>query len=173
MSIALIVSRSAAAAVLAWVASIAVIEGGGTGCLSPYPPGPPDLRELSGAQEVPPNSFFSYGFGRYELSADETELRFIITAFGLSGPVTAAHFHNAQASVVGPVVLDLAPFLTEVETEVYEMVEREVALAGASSFADWSIDNVVEEIRAGRVYVNLHTDAYPDGEIRGQVLLTE
>jgi len=158
----MIFSRCAAAAVLVWIASIAVIEGGGSGC---YAPGGPDPRELSGSHEVPPNNSFRYGFGRYELSEDETELHFIITAEELSGPVTAAHFHNAQASVVGPVVLDLAPFLTE--------VDQEVALVGATSLADWSIDNVAEEIRAGRVYVNLHTDAYPDGEIRGQVILSE
>lgn len=163
MRITMIFARSAAAAVLVWAASIAVIEGGGSGCV-PFN-GPTDLRELSGLQEVPPNQSFGSGFGRYELSADETELRFIITAYVLTGPVTAAHFHNAPASTAGPAVFDLAPFLTE--------VDQDVALAGASLLADWSIENVVEEIRAGRVYVNLHTDAYPDGEIRGQVLLSE
>jgi hypothetical protein len=165
MRIAMIFARSTAAAVLFWVASIAVIEGGGSGC-APFP-FPPEAfaRQLLGENEVPPHSTTGYGYGSYKLSEDGTQLSFVITASELSGPVTAAHFHNAQASIAGPVVLDLAPFLTE--------VDGQVAVAGFSSLADWSIENVTEEVRAGRIYVNLHTAAYPDGEIRGLVILSE
>jgi len=160
MKIAMIVARSAAAALLAWAASIAVIVGGNSGCPTIF-----DAVALRGDNEVPPNISLGYGYASYELSEDGTKLSFNITAPGLSGPVTAAHFHNAPVSVDGPAVVDLTPFLTE--------VDGQVAVTGSSSLSDWSIENAAEEIRAGRIYVNLHTDAYPGGEIRGQVFLSE
>ncbi len=152
--------RSAAAAVLVWMAALAVIVGGNSGC-----PTISGSLGLSGGNEVPPNGSDGSGTGIYELSADGTELRFDITASGLTGPVTAAHFHNAETGSNGPVVLNLAPFLTE--------VNGMVTVEGTSLLADWSIDNVAEEIQAGRIYVNLHTANFPNGEIRGLVVVTE
>ena len=160
MRITMIVARSAAAVVLLWAASIAVIVGGNSGC-----PTFLDFVELSGDREVPPNASQGSGSGRYELSVGGAELRFVITATGLSGPVTEAHFHVlAPSAGTDPVVFDLGPFLTE--------VDGQVSVAGASSLAEWSIDNAFEKILTGQIYVNLHTDAYPDGEIRGGVFVS-
>ncbi|MBV5349588.1 CHRD domain-containing protein [bacterium] len=36
-------------------------------------------------------------------------------------------------------------------------------------FSGKSIGALVELIKSGKAYVNVHTDAYPDGEIRGQI----
>ena len=102
MRIAMIFWRCAAAAPLVWVAAIAIIEGGGSGCA-------PIIPQLLGSNEVPPNNTPGYGTASYWLIEDGTELQFTINAHGLSGPITAAHFHNAQASEDGPVVLDLEP----------------------------------------------------------------
>jgi CHRD domain len=32
-----------------------------------------------------------------------------------------------------------------------------------------TIDDLVEQIRAGKTYVNVHTKEHPDGEIRGTI----
>jgi len=160
MKIMMIFARSTAAAVLVGVASIAIIVGGNSGC-----PTFLDSVNLSGGREVPPNTSTGSGSGRYELSVGGSELRFVITAEGLSGPVTEAHFHVVSPNAVAdPVVLDLAPFLTE--------VDGQVAVAGASSLTEWSIGNALEEILAHQIYVNLHTETYPDGEIRGWVMVS-
>jgi hypothetical protein len=34
-----------------------------------------------------------------------------------------------------------------------------------------TIADLLNEIRAGNTYVNVHTDAFPEGEIRGQLML--
>lgn len=160
MRIAMIFVRSAAAAVLVWAASIAVIVGGNSGCPSLL-----EFVELSGEKEVPPNRSQGSGTGGYHLDVNGTELRFDITATGLSGPVTEAHFHHLPPNAeTGPVAFDLTPFLTE--------FDGQVSVAGASLLAQWSIDNASEEILQGRIYVNLHSTAYPDGEIRGAVFVS-
>ena len=35
--------------------------------------------------------------------------------------------------------------------------------------ADFPLDELVRRIEAGEVYLNLHTSAFPGGEVRGQL----
>lgn len=159
-----ILVRCGAAAFFLWLFSLAAILGGASGCPAGGPFSlTPDT--LAGEHVVPSNMSQAVGYGIYELQANDTELAFLINAYGLSGPVTAAHFHNAAESENGPVVTDLMPFLTEIRDDV--------VLAGRTSLTDWSIEDAVAEIRAGRIYVSLYTNEYPDGEIRGLVVLSQ
>ena len=38
--------------------------------------------------------------------------------------------------------------------------------------SDFPLDELVRRLGQGEVYVNLHTTAFPDGEIRGQMMRT-
>ncbi|GJD44127.1 hypothetical protein AFCDBAGC_1991 [Methylobacterium cerastii] len=72
---------------------------------------------------------------------------------GLTGPVTAAHFHGpaeagANAGVLVPVTASASPF------------EGSATLDDAKA----------ADLAAGKIYFNLHTAANPKGEIRGQVV---
>ncbi|ACI50957.1 CHRD domain containing protein [Gluconacetobacter diazotrophicus PA1 5] len=76
-----------------------------------------------------------------------------ITWKGLSGPVMAAHFHGPadpgqDAGVLAPIS---GPYTSPLRGAVILTPEQVTAL------------------RAGRVYVNLHTAAHPDGEARAQL----
>jgi CHRD domain len=76
-----------------------------------------------------------------------------ITWGGLSGPVIAAHFHGPadpgqDAGVLSPIS---GPYASPLHGAVVLTPEQVTAL------------------RAGRVYVNLHTAAHPDGEARAQL----
>jgi hypothetical protein len=70
----------------------------------------------------------------------------------LSGPATAAHVHIAARGEPGPVVEPLCGPCTAGQTG-----------SGTLTPGD------VSALRAGRLYVNVHTAQNPDGEIRGQV----
>ncbi len=114
---------------------------------------------LSGNAEVPPVVSDGMGTGTFELSADESSLSYSITASGLSGPVTAAHFHFSATGPAGS-----GGVLFEI-TDSVEEINGEITLEGT-----WPLtaEDVVN-LRVDYVYVNLHTEANPSGEIRGNV----
>jgi hypothetical protein len=74
----------------------------------------------------------------------------------LSGPITAAHFHAASRGAIGSPVVTITPWLK-----------------GNSISALWAplAKTTVDSLLRGEFYVNIHTAANPNGEIRGQVEL--
>lgn len=114
---------------------------------------------IDGMQEVPPVMTSAKGTGSYTLT--DYGLYFDITVNGLSGPIQAAHFHNASTGMNGPVVRDLATFISG----------NSIRGLWKSNDAQPLSTNLLKEILNGNIYVNIHTSANPNGEIRGQVIL--
>ncbi len=112
---------------------------------------------LSGLQEVPPNASPATGniFGTYD---DNTKtLSFTVTFSGFVGITTAAHFHApAPPGVNAPVMIGFVGFPVGVTNGVY---------------ANAYILTPVQEghLLSGNVYVNLHSNVFPGGEIRAQM----
>ena len=104
------------------------------------------------------------GTGSVVLNAERKDVRYSITFFGLSGPLSAAggHFHFGARGVSGPVVRTIA---------------QGNSPAAQTLVDNWSSSDLtqpltpaaVDSLIAGRVYANFHTSASPAGEIRGQV----
>ena len=97
------------------------------------------------------------GTGSFVFNAAKHELTFNITVNGLSGPITAAHFHNAAAGSDGGIVRTIT-FSNGTASGIWKSSDGEPL----SPFLEG-------ELTAGRIYVNAHTSAYPSGEIRGQL----
>jgi CHRD domain len=108
---------------------------------------------LDAKSEVPPNASAGTGTADIDYDPATKKLSWKLTYTGLSGPATAAHFH-------GP-------------AETGKNAGVAVAIPGAtSSPAEGSAtltDAQAADLEAGRYYVNVHTQANPGGEIRGQV----
>lgn len=109
--------------------------------------------QLRGAQEVPPATTMGQGQMDAVLDRRSRELRWKLSYAGLTGPATAAHFHGpalpgANAGVVLPL-----PSATSSPAQ------------GAASLTEPQVTDLL----AGRWYVNVHTAAFPGGEIRGQL----
>lgn len=135
------------------------------------------LSVLSAMQEPGPLSN-SQGSGRgvFVLNAAQTALTFDITFNGLEGSmITGEHFHNARAGVNGPIVRALTA------AEMTGSTPPDGAAAGVWSNSDApGIGGVgssgpltpalVFELLANRVYFNVHTDLFQDGELRGQLI---
>jgi hypothetical protein len=109
--------------------------------------------QLVASEEVPPTD--SMGTGSVDATYDEDSkvLSWTIEYDGLTGPATAAHFHGpadpgANAPPVVPINGDLAA-----------PIQGEATLT----------DEQYADLKAGKWYFNIHTDKYPDGEIRGQL----
>jgi hypothetical protein len=107
---------------------------------------------LSGAEEVPPVETAATGTADITWNADTKELSWVIEFSGLSGPATAAHFHGPAAAGenAGPVIT---------------IEDLESPSEGTATLTD----EQAEQLAGGQWYVNVHTEANPDGEIRGQV----
>ncbi|MBX3587315.1 MAG: CHRD domain-containing protein [Ramlibacter sp.] len=125
------------------------------GCGSMRPSQKIDIYEarLSGAQEVPANN--STGSGQAELKWNRSSnvLDWKVTYTGLSGEVTGAHIHGpaGPGQNAGVVI----PFMTGLSGTITGQTNLTTAQAA--------------DLASGRWYVNVHTSAFPGGEIRGQL----
>jgi len=108
--------------------------------------------DLTSAAEVPPNN--SPGKGTADVTFDTATrgLTWKVTYSGLTGPATMAHFHApAEAGKNAPVVVPFKDPKSGTEGNA-TLTESQAA-----------------DFLAGKYYINVHTAAHPDGEIRGQV----
>lgn len=117
---------------------------------------------LDQAQEVPaPNPVAgAIGTAYAVLNDAETEVHYSITVSGLSGPASAAHFHGPASEGVSAGVV------------------KGIDLAGKTHTSGvWSVNDanqpltpaLVQALKNGQLYFNVHTALNGPGEIRGQL----
>lgn len=106
------------------------------------------------------------------LAADGQSLTVTVNFSGLSGNATAAHIHgpfdpaNPPASGAAGVILGFPNFPTTQSGTYTQTFNAATATVGGN--LTWT--QLVDLIRQGRTYVNVHTGGNPGGEIRGQLL---
>lgn len=129
--------------------------------------------ELNGTDEVPPNSSQGTGNGVFELSSDRTELAYSITLDTVPN-VIGAHIHAGVVGENGEVLLALvgnplidAPGITVGDDGI--LVEGVATSADVQGSFVGDLDGLVQAMKDGSTYVNIHTIAFPSGEVRGQV----
>ncbi|WP_136418705.1 CHRD domain-containing protein [Herbaspirillum sp. ST 5-3] len=108
---------------------------------------------LSGPQETPPTNSVALGSGTLVLNASTREMTAIVTTTGITG--TAAHIHQGPPGTAGPIVFPLS------ET---------IPGSGIWTTHATLTDDQVNTLRSGNYYFNVHSAAFPNGEIRGQIL---
>ena len=107
----------------------------------------------------------SEGSGMASVTVDPTAMTISweMTAEGLTGEAGAAHFHGpATPEETAPPVIDMTIDGTD-ETE--EPVAQDI-LSGSADLTE----EQMTQLQEGLLYINVHTEQYPDGEIRGQVV---
>ena len=124
---------------------------------------------LAGNEEVPPNTSAATGSAEFTLSKGGDTLYVNINVNALAN-IRFGHFHTGARGANGPVVTDLvlAPTLVGPQSG---RIGRQFVTAGnlVGSLAGQPLSALITQIKAGTIYVNLHTDAFPGGELRGQV----
>ena len=125
---------------------------------------------LSGDQEVPFVDTAAGGMAMFRLDNFETAIGIQLHVTD-GEDITQAHIHCAPAGVNGPVVV----FLAGLHAAGLDVDGKWISEA---SFDDGSIVNtacgatipdLAESMRNGNTYVNVHSIAFPAGEVRGQI----
>lgn len=106
---------------------------------------------LNGASEVPPNVSTATGSGVITVAADHSVSGSVSTT-GITGKV--AHIHLAAKGSNGPVVIPLT-----------KGADGTWTVPAGAKLTDAQYASYV----AGNLYVNVHSEAMPAGEIRGQI----
>lgn len=115
--------------------------------------------DLRGANETPPNSSTAFGSALFSFDTVNNTLTWAVNTNGISGPI-AAHIHTGGAGVAGAVLIGL--------------------VTSASGFTNGSAQGQLTGIDAATItniisnpsgfYANVHSPAFPGGEIRGQLV---
>jgi hypothetical protein len=125
--------------------------------------------KLSGNEVVPVVATKAIGAADFTLSADGKELTYILTLKDIEN-VTAAHIHTGLMGKNGGPVAGLFAGPKKEGKFSGEIAKGTITNKGlVGPLAGKTIGDLVEMIKMGGAYVNVHTDKYPDGEVRGQI----
>ena len=132
--------------------------------------------KLLGENEVPAVETSARGIAIAKLREEGTRLDVVATYRRLNN-VTAAHLHLGQPGENGPVVALLVPAdLDELSKKSRRLLKRLIKTSLTSDdlvgpLAGQPLDALAQAIADGNVYVNIHTEANPAGELRGNLAL--
>jgi hypothetical protein len=139
---------------------------------------PPALR---GAVSTPASGTFVA-----EIDEENKEIHYKLSYKGLKGTVTQAHIHFGQRHTTGGIVVwlcqtegtpapevardpKITPFCPAEGTVEGTITPAQVLAQTAQGIAAEEFDELVDAIRAGATYANVHSTLFPPGEIRGQI----
>jgi hypothetical protein len=129
--------------------------------------------EPAGAFEIPATNSTAEGTFKLKLTHDGDAARFHLNITEPIQNVTMAHLHLGPPTATGGVVVWLYPagppptlIPGTTEGHLASGTITEDSLIGELD-NDW--EGFVAALEAGNIYVNVHTTAFPDGEIRDQL----
>ncbi len=128
---------------------------------------------LQGDNEVPAVETNAQGQATFKVSKDGNSISYKLIVSNIEN-VLMAHIHNAPAGENGGVVVWLYPASPPpalIEGRFQGVLAEGTITADnlVGSLAGQTLDDLIEEIKAGNMYVNVHTTQVPSGEIRGQI----
>ena len=126
------------------------------------------ITVLNGKNEVPSHpDVTATGISGFIVNSGNSKVWYQIEGEGLKG-VTQAHIHSGKASENGPVVATL--FKGSKDTVNGALVQGSITADKLEGpLKGKSISDLVSLIDKSSAYVNVHTQSFPDGEIRGQI----
>jgi hypothetical protein len=130
--------------------------------------------ELSGAAHQPvPIATKAKGTAEFKLSADGSKLTYKVTLEDIDSP-TDADLHLGPTFANGPLVVKLFP--AKGSSPAPKGPFSGVLAEGTIDAGDFQgsmkgspLSDLIDEMAAGNAYVNVHTPAHGQGEIRGQI----
>lgn len=122
---------------------------------------------LTGMEEVPPVNTNSTGIALFELINDNINFKVNVTNLD---NIKTAHIHSGEFGQNGDIIVTLFNHTAPVDVVNGTLVEGKVAAVDLQGpLKGKTITDLVQLINNTKTYVNIHTEQYPNGEIRGQI----
>lgn len=139
------------------------------------------LIDLSGPNEAPPNSSLGRGTGRVTVDLDLVTMRVEVEFSGLTGTVTASHIHGPTSVPLQGTAGVMTPtptfpnFPLGVTSGAYDQTfdltlassYNQAFITASGGTVGQAMNRMLLAFEEGRAYLNIHTTAFPGGEIRG------
>jgi hypothetical protein len=138
-----------------------------------------NIREQLSGYEETPLALSTPGEAKFEARLDKTAISYRLSYRDLEAPVTQAHIHFGAegqsggisaflcSNVGGPAGTQACP--AQPATITGTIAPDDVIGPAAQGIAPGEFSELVDAIRAGATYANVHTEKYPAGEIRAQL----
>ena len=130
---------------------------------------------LDGDEEVPVRPTDAQGQANFKLSDDGLSIDYKLNVANIEN-VTQSHIHLAPKGVSGGIVVWLYPSAppfapTLIAGRSDGTLAEGVITAGRliNALAGHPLSDLLNAIKAGNAYVNVHTSQFPPGDIRGQI----
>jgi hypothetical protein len=130
---------------------------------------------LSGGNEVPPTESNASGTAEFEAStgdedgSGDQQVAFSVNLTGFDD-ITAAHIHSGNEGENGPIVATLSQGAEADEDSDQLQLNGEITTNDLEGpLEDMEILDLLDSMSNGSAYVNVHTELYPDGAVRGQI----
>ena len=126
---------------------------------------------LSGKDEVPPTESNSTGTAKFKVDENSSQVSYWVNVTGIK-KINQAHIHNGTEGQNGDIVVTL----TKNKSAKGNDGPPNIGFSGnitkddlQGPLKDKELTDLVSLMSDGNAYVNVHTDKYPDGAIRGQI----
>jgi hypothetical protein len=129
---------------------------------------------MNGGEETPILNTGAVGTAEVIVDSQNQEVTVTLRVFNIPTPTTAGHIHIGPAGIAGPVVINFPDALVG-RTGDFAMTFR----AGPNQFVARpaiginTMQDAIQAILNGNAYVNIHTQQFPAGEIRGQLAVVK
>ena len=124
--------------------------------------------KLSGQEEVPSVQTTASGMAWFKPMQDKVWFKLNVT--NMQG-VTQAHIHTGKQDENGP------PVVTLYKSDTPQPINGKLAYGNITAnllegpMKGKQISDLATAMSNGSTYVNVHTEKYPNGEIRGQIMI--
>lgn len=126
--------------------------------------------KLKGENEVPPVT--TDAEGKVKLKVKESNIKYKLNITGITD-ATMAHIHQGKSGENGEPVVDLLADGNKQDTSNGLFINGSIVDSSLiGPLKGKTISDLVSSLNDGNNYVNVHTQAHPDGEIRGQLELS-
>ncbi|MBA2462839.1 MAG: CHRD domain-containing protein [Actinobacteria bacterium] len=149
---------------------------GGSFALAHQDRGGPVRADLNGYEETPSVSTAAHGEFRAEIDRDDNEIHYRLSYEGIEGATTTgSHIHLGQRHTAGGVSAFLCgggdkPACPAKSATIEGTIDAADVIGPAGQgIAAGELNELVRAIRAGAAYANVHSNIFPNGEIRGQL----